>query len=88
MKKKILVFFLFPALVMAQKTSIIKGFIKNSENKSIENVSVNFGRTGTTTNDKGYYEIRIPINKKTRSLNVAMSVAIVASEALKQVNLK
>jgi len=64
-KKKILVFFLFPALVMAQKTSIIKGFIKNSENKSIENVSVNFGRTGTTTNDKGYYEIRIPINKKT-----------------------
>ena len=30
--------------------------------------------------------IKIPINKKTRSLNVAMSVAIVASEALKQNN--
>ena len=33
-------------------------------------------------------KLKIPINKKTRSLNVAMSVAIVASEALKQVNLK
>ena len=30
---------------------------------------------------------KIPINKKTRSLNVAMSVAIVTSEALKQNNL-
>ena len=29
-------------------------------------------------------KIKIPMNKKTRSLNVAMSVAIVTSEALKQ----
>ena len=29
-------------------------------------------------------KIKIPMNKKTRSLNVAMSVAIVASEALRQ----
>ena len=29
-------------------------------------------------------KVKIPINNKTRSLNVAMSVAIVASEALKQ----
>ena len=32
-------------------------------------------------------KIKIPINKKTRSLNVAMSVAIVAAEALRQNNL-
>ncbi len=32
-------------------------------------------------------KIRIPMNKKTRSLNVAMSVAIIASEALRQNNL-
>ena len=32
-------------------------------------------------------KIKIPMNKKTRSLNVAMSVAIVASEALRQINL-
>ena len=31
--------------------------------------------------------LKIPINKKTRSLNVAMSVTIVASEALRQNNL-
>ena len=31
--------------------------------------------------------LKIPMNKKTRSLNVAISVAIVASEALRQVNL-
>ena len=30
--------------------------------------------------------LKIPINKKTRSLNVAMTVAIVASEALRQNN--
>ena len=32
-------------------------------------------------------KIKIPMNKKARSLNVAMSVAIVASEALRQNNL-
>ena len=32
-------------------------------------------------------KIKIPMNKKTRSMNVAMSVAIVASEALRQNNL-
>ena len=31
-------------------------------------------------------KIKIPMNKKTRSLNIAMSVAIVASEALRQNN--
>ena len=32
-------------------------------------------------------KIKIPMNKKTRSLNVAMSAAIVAAEALRQNNL-
>tara|TARA_Y100001958_G_scaffold129265_1_gene97786 strand:- start:718 stop:1167 length:450 start_codon:yes stop_codon:yes gene_type:complete len=32
-------------------------------------------------------KIKIPMNKKTRSLNVAMSVAIVTTEALRQNNL-
>ena len=31
--------------------------------------------------------IKVPMNKKTRSLNVAMSVAIISSEALRQSNL-
>ena len=33
------------------------------------------------------YKLKIPMNKKTRSLNVAMSVAIVSAEALRQNNL-
>ena len=32
-------------------------------------------------------KVKIPMNKKTRSLNVAMSVAIISSEALRQNNL-
>jgi len=31
-------------------------------------------------------KLKVPINKKTRSLNIAMTVAIVASEALRQNN--
>ena len=31
-------------------------------------------------------KVKVPINKKTRSLNVAMTVAIIASEALRQNN--
>ena len=33
-------------------------------------------------------KVKVPMNKKTRSLNVAMSVAIIASEALRQNNFK
>ena len=32
-------------------------------------------------------KIKVPMNKKTRSLNVAMSVAIISAEALRQNNL-
>ena len=32
-------------------------------------------------------KVKVPMNKKTRSLNVAMSVAIITSEALRQNNL-
>ena len=32
-------------------------------------------------------KVKIPMNKKTRSLNIAMSVAIISSEALRQNNL-
>ncbi|MFY0631091.1 MAG: carboxypeptidase-like regulatory domain-containing protein [Flavobacteriaceae bacterium] len=64
MKKFLLLLFLFPALAWAQKTTIVKGFVKNSLNQSIEDVSVTFGSKGTTTNKKGYYEIRIPLNEK------------------------
>ena len=62
MKKILLIFFLFPTLLWCQKSSIIKGFVKDSDNNSIENVSVKFGSTGTTTNSSGFYQIRIPLD--------------------------
>lgn len=62
MKKFLLILFLFPVLVWAQKTTIVKGFVKNSQNQSIEDVTVKFGKTGTTTDKRGYYEIRIPVD--------------------------
>ncbi len=34
-----------------------------------------------------YNKVKVPMNKKTRSLNVAMSVAIISAEALRQNNL-
>jgi len=52
-KNKLLILLLFPAFVWAQKTSVIKGIVKDSRNKSIENVTVNYGKTGTTTDKKG-----------------------------------
>jgi len=61
-KKILLIFFLFPTLLWSQKSSIIKGFVKDSDNNSIENVSVKFGSTGTTTNSSGFYQIRIPLD--------------------------
>ncbi len=64
MRKFLLLLFLFPAFIWAQKTTIVKGFVKNSQNQSIENVSITYGTAGTTTNDKGFYEIRIPLNQK------------------------
>ena len=63
MRKLLLFLFFLPAFVCAQKTSIVKGFVKDSKNKSIENVSIKYKTTGTTTNKKGYYEIRIPLNQ-------------------------
>ena len=44
MKNKLLILLLFPAFVWAQKTSVIKGIVKDSRNKSIENVTVNYGK--------------------------------------------
>lgn len=62
MKKFLFILLLIPQLILAQKTTVIKGFVKNSQNQSIENVSVKYGNIGTSTDNRGYYEIRIPIN--------------------------
>ena len=50
-----------------------------------------FGRESAGVPEKLHesikHKVKIPMNKKTRSLNVAMSVAIISTEALRQNNL-
>ena len=64
MKKLAFLFLLsFTATLFAQNTTIIKGFVTNKQNSPVENVSVSYLNKGTTTNEKGYYELSIPIRK-------------------------
>ena len=63
--KKLVLFLLFiPTLLLAQKTTILKGTVKNKDKKVIENVSVEFGTTGTVTDVNGNYVLRIPYQKE------------------------
>jgi len=50
--------------MFAQKTTILKGTVKNKDKKAIENVSVEFGLTGTVTDKEGNYSLSIPIKKE------------------------
>lgn len=49
---------------MAQKTTILKGTVKNKDKEPIENVSVEFKKTGTVTDKNGNYSIRIPLDEE------------------------
>ena len=62
MKKLLFLFFFFPAFLVAQKTTIVKGTVKNSLKQPVEKVSITFGNTGTETDENGNYTIRIPID--------------------------
>jgi len=48
---------------LAQRTAILKGTIKDKFNNPIENVSIQFDATGTTTDENGNYQIRIPVKE-------------------------
>jgi hypothetical protein len=63
--KKIFFFLLLlPSLLVAQKTTILKGTVKNIKKEPIEKVSIKFGNTGTVTDKGGNYQIRIPFKKE------------------------
>ena len=64
MKKIFLLILFLPFLMFAQKTTILKGTVKNKDKKTIENVSVEFGSTGTVTDKDGNYSLRIPFKKE------------------------
>ena len=50
--------------MVAQKTTIVKGTVKNNKKEPIEKVSVRFGKTGTVTDKNGNYQLRIPLDKE------------------------
>ena len=55
---------LIPSLLVAQKTTILKGTVKNNKKKPIEKVSIKVGKTGTITDKNGNYQIRIPFKEE------------------------
>ena len=64
MKKIFLFLLLLPSFLLAQKTTILKGTVKNSQKEGIEEVSIKFGNTGTSTDIDGNYSIRIPLDQE------------------------
>jgi hypothetical protein len=64
MKNIVLFLVLIPSFVIAQKTTILKGVVKNKDKTPIENVSIEFGKTGTVTDKNGNYSLRIPYQKE------------------------
>jgi hypothetical protein len=63
-KKLLFLLFLIPGFLVAQKTTILKGSVKNNLNEPIEKVSIKFGNTGDVTDKDGNYSIRIPFNEE------------------------
>ena len=48
--------------MLAQKTTILKGTLKNKYNQPISEVSIKFNKTGTVSDENGRYSIRIPLD--------------------------
>ncbi|WP_272149849.1 TonB-dependent receptor [Tenacibaculum aiptasiae] len=61
--RKLLLLLLFPSLVFAQKTVIVKGKITNKYNIPIEGVAISYLSKGTTTKADGTYQFTIPMRK-------------------------
>lgn len=66
MKKIILLFIFFPAILLAQKTSVIQGKVTNELNIPIQGVSITYLNKGTVTDKNGEYQLIIPIRKTIR----------------------
>ena len=68
-----------------------KGSISYTEFKFKSDDTILFGRESAGVPEKVYklikYRLKIPMNDKVRSLNIASSVAIVLAESLRQIKL-
>ena len=45
------------------QTATIKGVVLDEANSPIESVNISIGETGTTTNENGFYQLKIPTNQ-------------------------
>jgi hypothetical protein len=64
MKYLVVFLILLPSFIIAQKTTILKGTVRNKDKTPIENVSLEFGKIGTVTDKNGNYSIRIPYQEE------------------------
>ena len=78
-------------IIMDRRPNFVKKFLDYNKFKFKKNDILLFGResAGVPVNLHKTIKnkVKIPMNKNTRSLNVAMSVAIISAEALRQNNL-
>jgi hypothetical protein len=61
--KKLLLLLLFPSLIFAQNTAIVKGTITNKFNNPVEGIAISYLSEGTTTDTNGNYKFTIPMRK-------------------------
>ena len=64
MKKFLLFIILIPFFAFSQKTTILKGTVKDKNKNPIEGVSIQYNNTGTTTDKNGNYKLRVPFKKE------------------------
>ena len=77
MKKVTFFLLLLPAILVAQRTTILKGTVKDKNKKPIENVFVAFDQAGTVTDENGNYTLRIPVKKEIVLISVSFGLFIV-----------
>ncbi len=61
--RTLLLTLLFPLIIFGQRMSTVKGQIVDKSNNPIEGVTISFLNKGTTTDNNGNYEFKIPIRK-------------------------
>ncbi len=63
--KLIFVFYLFlVSLPLLAQTARIKGVVLDKNNQPVDNVNVSYSSIGTQSNKNGFYDLKVPANKK------------------------
>ncbi len=64
MKNIFLFLFFLPFITVAQKTTILKGTVKNKNKQPIEKVSIKYKNVGTISDVNGNYTLRVPFKEE------------------------